>query len=127
MGTHVIAAVDYSPATDAVVDAAGALAGAFGGGLPVVQVAAGQLVGEHAELRERAEAIAGRGVDAKPLLVMGDTVEELLDLGRRTDAAAIVAGSHGRSGLHHLLLGSISEALVRHADRPVLVVPVRAD
>ena len=41
------------------------------------------------------------------------------------DAAAVVVGSHGRSGLGEALLGSVSRGVLHHADRPVLVVHTR--
>jgi universal stress protein A len=37
----------------------------------------------------------------------------------------IVMGTHGRSGLAHLLMGSVAEKVVRHAECPVLTVTVR--
>jgi nucleotide-binding universal stress UspA family protein len=43
---------------------------------------------------------------------------ELLD-----DAETIVVGTRGRSGIKSMLLGSVSHAVLQHADRPVLVVP----
>jgi hypothetical protein len=38
----------------------------------------------------------------------------------RVNADAIIVGSRGRSGLESALLGSVSHALLEHADRPVL-------
>src|SRR5215210_1161971 len=38
------------------------------------------------------------------------------------DAAAIVMGSRGLTGLRSMLLGSVSNAVVHHADRPTLVI-----
>ena len=38
----------------------------------------------------------------------------------------VVMGTHGRSGLKHVLLGSVAEKVVRHAPCPVLVVRQRA-
>jgi nucleotide-binding universal stress UspA family protein len=41
---------------------------------------------------------------------------------RENDVAVIVLGARGLSGLQQVLLGSVSERVVRHADRPVLVL-----
>jgi nucleotide-binding universal stress UspA family protein len=42
-------------------------------------------------------------------------------------ADCIVMGTHGRTGLDRILLGSVTEAIVRSADRPVLIVPQDAE
>jgi nucleotide-binding universal stress UspA family protein len=64
------------------------------------------------------------GLLAEPVAVQGagpvwKTIVELAD---RDQAAAIVMGSHGRAGLRAMLLGSVSSAVVHHADRPTLIV-----
>jgi universal stress protein A len=38
----------------------------------------------------------------------------------------MVTSTHGTTGFKHLLLGSVAEYVVRHADCPVLVVPARS-
>jgi len=53
----------------------------------------------------------------------GDPVTELLRAGADHDAAWIVVGRHGHRGLTRLVLGSVTDRLLHHADRPVLVVP----
>lgn len=53
----------------------------------------------------------------------GDPAAELLRAAAELDAACIVVGRHGRGRLARLLLGSVTDRLVGHADRPVLVVP----
>lgn len=50
------------------------------------------------------------------------TAEAILSKAREIDAEAIIVGSRGLSGIKSLLLGSVSHAVVHHADRPVLVV-----
>jgi nucleotide-binding universal stress UspA family protein len=55
-----------------------------------------------------------------------DAGKALCDAARRQAADAIVVGSHKRSNLERLFFGSTAEAVVRHADRPVIVVPARA-
>jgi len=41
------------------------------------------------------------------------------------EASLIVIGTHGRTGLSHILMGSVAERVIRHSPVPVLVVPVR--
>jgi len=52
---------------------------------------------------------------------IGNPVDEILDLAEDVGADLIVIGSHGRTGLKRLLLGSVSEAVVRHARCAVIV------
>ena len=51
-----------------------------------------------------------------------DVVNTLIDIARERDAAVVVVGSHGISGLRNRLLGSVSRKLIEHCDRPVLVI-----
>jgi universal stress protein A len=41
------------------------------------------------------------------------------------DVGLIVTSTHGRTGLGHVLIGSVAERVVRHARCPVLVIPAR--
>lgn len=45
----------------------------------------------------------------------------------RIDADFVVMGTHGRTGVERLLVGSVAETVVRRADVPVLVVPLDED
>jgi nucleotide-binding universal stress UspA family protein len=64
------------------------------------------------------------GLLAEPVAVQaaGPVWKTIVELADRDDAATIVMGSHGRAGLRALLLGSVSSAVVHHADRPTLIV-----
>ncbi len=53
----------------------------------------------------------------------GDVEAAVLARGREVQADLIVTGTHGRSALRRLLLGSVGEEIARRADRPILVVP----
>ena len=64
------------------------------------------------------------GFDAEPLAVKaaGPVWKTILEVARSHDAGAIVMGSRGLTGVRSMLLGSVSGAVVHHADRPTLVV-----
>lgn len=55
--------------------------------------------------------------------VRGRAGQAIASVARARDAGLIVVGSHGKGQMTRLLLGSTSEWLARHADRPVLIVP----
>lgn len=78
-----------------------------------------------AELAEQGAALArGAGLDAEPFAMRasGPIWQAILDTAEDRDAAAIVLGSRGLSGIKSLVLGSVSGAVVHHATRPTLVV-----
>lgn len=53
----------------------------------------------------------------------GKPYEMILNVAREWAADLIVIGTHGRTGISHLLIGSIAEQVVRHSKTPVLIVP----
>jgi nucleotide-binding universal stress UspA family protein len=53
-------------------------------------------------------------------LVSGDPADEIVRLAKQEHVDLIVMATHGRTGLRHLLMGSVAEAIVRRADCPVL-------
>ena len=62
------------------------------------------------------------GVRAKTLLVNGHPVEEILKAAREGNFSLIVIGARGLSKIKELLMGSISDAVTKHAPCPVLVI-----
>ena len=52
--------------------------------------------------------------------------QTILDVAAQTDAELIVIGTHGATAVQSALLGSSSNAVVHHSERPVLVVPTPA-
>ncbi len=62
---------------------------------------------------------APRVVTAKSI---GDPALEVVELAREGTFDLIVLGTHGRTGIRHALLGSITERVVRHARCPVLTI-----
>ena len=56
-------------------------------------------------------------------LIHGSPAVEICNAANE-DADLIVISTHGRTGLGHILIGSVAEHVVRHAHCPVLVIPV---
>ena len=78
------------------------------------------------EKAEEGAALArSHGIEASGhgLARQDSIADTLLSEADRTNASAIVVGSRGLGGLGSLLLGSVSHALLQHADRPVVIVP----
>jgi nucleotide-binding universal stress UspA family protein len=140
---QVLAAIDFSRHSDAVVDRAAALARALGAELTLLHVAApepdfvGYEVGpqsvrdsrahtldlERRELHRIAEDLRGAGVPTRAFLFAGATAERILEEAARREADWIVLGSHGRSALASAFLGSVSRGVLSGAQCPVVVVP----
>ena len=78
---------------------------------------------EHRQVQALADNLRSGHVGATALLIQGSIVETIVREAERLDADIIVVGSHGHGAVFDLLVGSISEGLVRKSTRPVLVVP----
>lgn len=74
---------------------------------------------------EGAERAATAGLLAHPLIAIrhGGIANTILGAAAEIDANLIVMGTRGLGGVKSFLLGSVSHAVVQHADRGVLVVP----
>jgi nucleotide-binding universal stress UspA family protein len=73
-------------------------------------------------LTERASALGAQGITARWLLKIGAPWQEIVRAATDEHADMIVMGTHGRTGLDRLLLGSVAERVVRHAPCPVVTV-----
>jgi universal stress protein A len=63
------------------------------------------------------------GVELSSRLVTGDPASALLHELKAGNYDLVVVGTHGRTGLSHVLLGSVAEKIVRLSPLPVLTVP----
>ncbi len=80
-------------------------------------------IAEDDALRSALACAAEKGVVAHPVSVLGDPVAEVPAYAERMHADLIVIGSRGLGGVTSALLGSVSKGILKHAERPVLVVP----
>jgi nucleotide-binding universal stress UspA family protein len=76
------------------------------------------------DLERRQRAVEALGLRARRKIVVGTPAEVIVVEAQGEQADLIVMGTHGRSGLSHVLLGSVAEAVIRKAACPVLTVQV---
>ena len=86
-------------------------------------------------LRAQYESVAGeivddavaylqeRDVNARGFAVVGDSARVILETAAQEDVSLIVIGSRNPSSMAEVMLGSVSQEVLRHASCPVLVVP----
>ncbi|HAS53108.1 MAG TPA: universal stress protein [Nitrospiraceae bacterium] len=132
----IVLATDGSRQSSAAVERAIAFAQSYGGGLRVLSVV--DVTGEfHAEAPQVVEELvrkaktytaavkqkaAAVGIQTETFVAEGDAADAVTELARTENADVIVVGSHGRTGLRRLLMGSVTERIIGSASCPVLVV-----
>lgn len=143
---NILAAIDFSDVSPAVIAQAAAIAKSFTSKLWLIHIAAPDpdFVGygtgpqcerdwraktlnqEHRYLQDRALELDTSGIDVTPLLVQGATIETILQQAAKLKADMIILGSHGHGALYRALVGNVSEGVIRKASCPVLVIPAQA-
>jgi nucleotide-binding universal stress UspA family protein len=79
------------------------------------------------ELPQIADCEELRGLEVEEVITHGDAAAEIVRVAAEREVDLIVISSHGRTGLGRMIFGSTAEAVVRHAQCPVLVVKPPAD
>jgi universal stress protein A len=141
---RILVPTDFSPPSEAALATAEALAAQFGAAIHLIHVLedpyAAALYSADIygyvprELKEswRREAQARLDVlldrpekaqfRATTNVIFGSPARAIVDYARENAMNLIVVGTHGRGGVAHLLLGSVTERVVRTAECPVLTV-----
>jgi nucleotide-binding universal stress UspA family protein len=144
MFSRILVPTDFSEPSDAALEYARSLATKFGSTLHLLHMidapfANGQFGSEvfiaetpaiEAELFEEAKAKLAHRVtpsdkarfNATTEVIVGSSPRGILDYATERAMDLIVMGTHGRSGMAHLLMGSVAEKVVRSAPCPVLTV-----
>lgn len=74
-------------------------------------------------LSSRAEEARQAGLVCQTNSLQGFPPAEIVQHAKKTGADLLVVGTHGRTGITHLVLGSVAERVVQRSSCPVLVVP----
>jgi nucleotide-binding universal stress UspA family protein len=67
------------------------------------------------------EELTRHGKPPRPLWASGEPAQTLIEVARTEAAELLVVGSHGKTGITRLVLGSVAERVAQHSDIPVLV------
>lgn len=135
----ILVATDFSDASTLALEYARVLAQRFGAGLRVLHVVETPIplgselyVPEVMTVSERAVHEAQQqlavtlahvtGDDVIGQVLVGNAAKKIVEYASDHDVDVIVMGTHGRSALAHLLMGSVAERVIRTAPCPVLTV-----
>ncbi len=141
----ILVATDFSEPSEAALAYGRELARSFGAALTVVHVVENVLSRSYGidggammidpELQRQIEAAALEHIErnifeedrkvlkaAGVVLVSNAPAEAIVNFARQSNIDLIVMGTHGRGGVAHLVMGSVSERVVRTAPCPVLTV-----
>lgn len=142
--SHILAAVDLSDVTQAVVREAELIAQALSAKLTLMHVSernpqefigfpasspsaledrTRRLAAEQADLNKLAAELRYRGIQADAIVVEGPPAKSILQQADTLCASLIVLGTHGHGMLYHALVGGTSAEVIKESSRPVLVVP----
>ena len=138
---NVLFATDFSAASEAALPYATAICRRFGSALHIAHVLSDASIlmmtggvdyvsmstiyeDAHTEAREKLDQISGRleAIPHRCYVRHGQVWENLAGIVEEEKIDLIVVGTHGRTGLGKLLLGSVAENILRHAPCPVLTV-----
>ncbi|MDI6800771.1 MAG: universal stress protein [Thermodesulfovibrionales bacterium] len=132
----ILIATDGSKYSKAAVERAIDFAEAYGGELKIVSIVdmpaefyaeAPQVVDDlinkaKAYVEDAKKLAESAGIKAETLVREGESHRMILDIAEDLSINAIVMGSHGRTGLKRLLMGSVVEKVIGYAHCPVLIV-----
>ena len=127
MFTHILVPTDFSEPSEAALDYALELAVRFDARLHLLHVidAAAVPAGLFDDVKAKLARRASRGERRAAVtteVITGTSARTIVCYARARSMDLIVMGTHGRSGVAHILMGSVAEKVVRDAPCPVLTV-----
>lgn len=141
---NIVLPVDFGESTDRLIDGAVKFAKETNGKICLIHVAPADIgfaIGdmgfqyfpevEQNEIKEELlqlnrlqQRILAENIDSEHLLKQGVAGDIILEYARAKNAGYIVMGSHGRSGIYDVFVGSLTKELTRRSQIPVLVIPI---
>src|SRR5690606_20852986 len=141
---NIVLPVDFGESTDRLIDGAVKFAKETNGKICLIHVAPADIgfaIGdmgfqyfpevEQNEIKEELlqlnrlqQRVLAENIDCEHLLKQGVAGDIILEYAREKNAGYIVMGSHGRSGIYDVFVGSLTKELTRRSQIPVLVIPI---
>jgi len=141
----ILAPVDFSEISDAVIEEAASLSRALGARVVLFSVIQPPVVlGEYAPLMENiaeinaageknasrrltklAEKLRAQSIEVESDYVVGSPISLIVDQAEKHGADYIVMGSHGHTAFYDLLVGSTTHGVLMRAKCPVIIVPAK--
>jgi nucleotide-binding universal stress UspA family protein len=118
---RILVPLDGSRLAERAVSVASALARLFHERVILLTVG-----GDDRVLRPPADQLAAEGIPATTEAVMGPVAETICRFAHEQDVGLIVMSTQGNTGARRRIMGSVAQRVVRQAQRPVLIVPPRA-
>jgi nucleotide-binding universal stress UspA family protein len=121
---NVLIATDGSKYSEAAASEALGIAKRCGSSLIVISVASSdaEIASAKDNVHKVSEAAEKEGIKTASVVTTGKPYEAIIETSKQKKADLIVVGSHGRTGLARLLMGSVTERVIGHAETAVLVV-----
>ena len=121
---NVLIATDGSKYSEAAASEALGIAKRCGSSLIVISVASSdaEIASAKDNVNKVSEAAEREGVKTTSVVTKGKPYEAIIETSKQKNADFTIVGSHGRTGLDRLLMGSVTERVIGHAETAVLVV-----
>ena len=139
---NIVLPVDFSDTTDVLIDGAVDFAKEVMGKICLIHVAPAdigfaigdmgfqyfpeieksEIAEELSELNELQKRIESKGVGCEHILKQGVSADIILNYAKEKNASYIVMGSHGRSGIYDVFVGSLTKDITKNSPIPVVVV-----
>ncbi|WP_395743124.1 universal stress protein [Prosthecobacter sp.] len=134
----ILALIDFSDVSTKVLEQAQRLARAFGHDVVLMHIVPPEplvvdfeppavpqdvLLSRQQQLSAMCDTLTRQDVTATAQVLGGLLLETVLEQIDLLDPEVIIMGSHGHGALYHLIVGGVTEGVIKHASRPVLVIP----